>query len=47
MAAPHVTGAVAILRQMAPNATPAEIKQALMTSAIDKGAAGEDRNNFV
>lgn len=42
MAAPHVAGAAAILRQVAPQATPAEIKQALFLSAIDRGAVGED-----
>jgi hypothetical protein len=42
MASPHVAGAAAILRQVAPNATPAEIKQALFVSATDKGAPGED-----
>jgi subtilisin family serine protease len=44
MASPHVAGAAAILRQVAPNATPAEIKQALFVSAIDKGAPGEDND---
>jgi subtilisin family serine protease len=42
MAAPHVAGAAALLRQTAPQATPAQIKQALFVSAIDKGTAGED-----
>lgn len=42
MAAPHVAGAVALLRQVAPNATPAQIKQALFLSATDLGTAGED-----
>jgi bacillopeptidase F len=45
MAAPHVAGAAAVLRQMAPNATPAEIKRALYVSAIDKGAPGEDNDH--
>ncbi len=44
MAAPHVAGAVAILRQFNPQATPAQIKQALMNSARDLGQAGEDND---
>ena len=43
--APYVSGAVALLRQYNPNATVEEIKAALMNSAIDKGAPGED-NTF-
>jgi len=42
MAAPHVAGAATLLRQMAPQATPQQIKQALFVSAIDKGPLGED-----
>lgn len=41
-AAPHVAGAVALLRQVNPNATPDEIKYALMNSATDMGVPGED-----
>lgn len=44
MAAPHVAGAVAILRQHNPYATPEEIKLALMNSAIDLGQPGEDND---
>jgi subtilisin family serine protease len=44
MATPHVSGAVAILRQFNPNATPAQIKEALMFSARDLGTQGEDNN---
>jgi hypothetical protein len=44
MATPHVSGAVAILRQFNPNATPAQIKQALMYSARDLGWDGEDND---
>jgi len=44
MAAPHVAGAVAILRQFNPHATPEEIKSALMNSATDLGAQGEDND---
>src|SRR5574341_148373 len=40
--APHVAGAVAILRQVNPNATADEIKRALMVSATDLGTAGQD-----
>lgn len=44
MAAPHVAGAVAILRQFNPSATPSQIKQALMYSAVDLGWPGEDND---
>jgi subtilisin family serine protease len=44
MATPHVAGAVAILRQFNPDATPVEIKQALMNSAADLGQPGEDND---
>lgn len=37
MAAPHVSGAVAILRQYAPNATVIEIKQALLAGCTPRG----------
>jgi bacillopeptidase F len=42
MAAPHVAAAVALLRQYNPDLTPEEIKLALMSSARDIGAEGED-----
>lgn len=42
MAAPHVAGAVALLRQYNPEATSEQIKQALYESATDLGPAGED-----
>ncbi len=45
MACPHVAGAVALLRQVNPNSTPEDIKYALLYSAVDLGAAGED-NTF-
>jgi len=44
-AAPHVAGAVAILRQKNPDATADEIKDALLNSAVDLGNAGPD-NTF-
>lgn len=45
MAAPHVAGAVAILRQAAPNATASEIKAALLNSATPLPDAGSSPNN--
>ncbi len=44
MAAPHVSGLVALLRQKNPNATVAEIKEAILTSAIDMGSVGPDND---
>ncbi len=44
MATPHAAGAVAILRQFNSQATPAQIKEALMYSAADFGATGEDND---
>ncbi len=45
MAAPHVSGAVAILRQYAPNSTPAQIKEALLVSCVPYPDAGSSPNN--
>ena len=42
MAAPHVAGVVALLKSMNHNATPAEIKQQLESTAIDLGEPGRD-----
>jgi Subtilase family len=42
MAAPHVAGAVLLLREAFPNATPVEIKTALYMTAVDLGTVGED-----
>lgn len=42
MAAPHVSGVVALLRQVNPDLTPDQIKEILMTTAYDRGDAGED-----
>jgi subtilisin family serine protease len=44
MAAPFVSGAVAILRQYNPDATVNEIKQALLESASDLGPPDEDNS---
>jgi subtilisin family serine protease len=42
MAAPYVAGAVCLMRQYNPDATPMEIKEALVQSALDVGPAGPD-----
>jgi subtilisin family serine protease len=42
MAAPHVSGAVLLLRDAFPDAPPEEIKMALYATAVDLGPAGED-----
>ena len=42
MATPHVTGAVALLLEAYPNATPAQVRKALADSAQDLGAPGRD-----
>jgi subtilisin family serine protease len=42
MSAPHVAAGVALLRQYNPDLTPEEIKLALLESARDVGAPGED-----
>lgn len=44
MACPHVSGAVAILRQVNPDLTVEQIKDALMHSAFDRGVEGEDND---
>jgi len=44
MAAPFISGAVAILRQYNPDATVEQIKQALLESCTDLGPSGEDNN---
>lgn len=42
MAAPHVTGAVAVARQMFPNASGAELTRLTLATATDLGAPGID-----
>lgn len=44
MAAPHVAGAVVLLREAFPYLSGIQIKLALYNSAIDLGVAGEDNN---
>ncbi|MBE2281275.1 MAG: S8 family serine peptidase, partial [Ignavibacteriaceae bacterium] len=44
MAAPHVAGAIALLKQANPLLTGYELKMALYETARDLGAAGEDNN---
>ncbi len=44
MAAPYIAGLVAICRQYNPDATPDQIKYAIMKSATDLGVAGEDND---
>ena len=44
MAAPYIAGLVALARQYNPDATPEQIKDAMVRSAIDLGAIGEDNN---
>ncbi|RMG61521.1 MAG: choice-of-anchor D domain-containing protein, partial [Calditrichaeota bacterium] len=44
MASPHVAGAIALLRSVAPNMTGTELKYALLNTARDLGAPGEDND---
>lgn len=44
MAAPHIAGAVALLRQYAPQLTGKQILEAIYLSATDLGINGEDNN---
>ncbi|MCH8815396.1 MAG: S8 family serine peptidase [Chloroflexi bacterium] len=44
-AAPHVAGVAALLKQLTPATTPAIIRTALMSSAVDLGSSGVD-NTF-
>lgn len=43
-AAPHVTGAIALLKQAMPDATLNDIEQAIMQGALDRGDAGADND---
>jgi len=42
MAAPHVTGAIALLKQQFPNLTPSQLTSLVLSTATDLGAAGID-----
>jgi subtilisin family serine protease len=42
MASPHVSGVVALMLQANPQATPAQVKQCLLSTAVDMMAAGFD-----
>ncbi|MFN8471806.1 MAG: S8 family serine peptidase [Anaerolineae bacterium] len=42
MSAPHVAGAAALVRQRYPNFTPAQVKSALMTTAVTQGVTLSD-----
>lgn len=44
MATPHVAGAVALMRQVFTNATPDEVKYAILNTAYDLGTPGDDNN---
>ncbi len=45
MASPHVTGSIAVLRQVNPDLDVDTMKEILLSTAVDLGAAGED-NDF-
>ena len=42
MAAPHVTGAIALLKQQFPNLTPSQLTSLVLSTATDLGATGVD-----
>ncbi|KRD30229.1 hypothetical protein ASE35_19165 [Lysobacter sp. Root916] len=45
MASPHVAGVAALMLSAKPSATPAEVREALLSTALDLGPAGRD-NEF-
>ncbi|AKB52358.1 Chitin binding protein [Methanosarcina barkeri str. Wiesmoor] len=44
MAAPHVSGTVALILEKKPTMTPAEVKKELESTAVDLGSAGKDND---
>ena len=42
MASPHVAGAAAIVRSIRPAASPAQVRNAVLSTAVDKGVVGAD-----
>jgi serine protease AprX len=44
MATPYVAGAAVLMREVAPGATPADVRAALAGTALDVGAAGDDND---
>ncbi len=44
MACPHVAGAIGLLRQVDPNASPEDVKTAILLTAVDLGSPGDDND---
>ena len=42
MATPHVSGVAALIKAIHPEYSPTQIKQALISTALDLGVAGKD-----